>query len=63
MSSFSSSNIFVLFLYEKRVKFKVFYRRSFCHFVVGDGHKYVSRMNFSFVDYNLFQAKKIKKKK
>ena len=28
----------------------------FGHFVVGDGHKDVSRMNFSFFDYNLFQA-------
>ena len=45
-----------LTLYEKRVG-------VFGHFVVGDGHKDVSRMNFSFFDYNLFQAKKIKKKK
>ena len=29
---------------------------------MGDGHKDVSRMNFSFVVYNLFQAKKNKEK-
>ena len=44
------------------MNFEVFYCRSLGYFGVGDRNKGVSTMNFSFVDYTLFQAKKLKKK-